>query len=369
MADIGTIAQAPVSACPPCSVPTVSSYTGYFPLATATFVGARPGDSANSILYYTWQRTYGYTWTAVPSPATVPVSVVVPSGMTVTSVKDMVTSTNVAYTFSAGTLIYPVTDDPIEVLLTPATPSQTITFAAIASHTYGSAPFTVTASSSLGSSYPVTFKVQSGPAQINGSAVTLTGVGTVVLQATQAGNATRAYGAANPQFSGSVTGAVLGNSFTESFSTTATSSSSPGNYAIVPAVAGTSLSNYSVNTVNGTLTVTASTTVTTTTKLSAPTTATYGALVTLTATVRSASSTPTGSVAFYNGTATLGTVKLNNGVASLKTTALPVGTDKITAAYTGSGQFSASTSPTATVFVTTASRKRNTARNTLVSQH
>jgi hypothetical protein len=124
MADIGTIAQAPVNACPPCSVPTVSSYKGYFPLATATFVGARPGDSANSILYYTWQRTYGYTWRAVPSPATVPVSVVVPSGMTVTSVKDMVTSTNVAYTFSAGTLIYPVTDDPIEVLLTPATPSQ-----------------------------------------------------------------------------------------------------------------------------------------------------------------------------------------------------------------------------------------------------
>jgi hypothetical protein len=124
MADIGTIAQAPVNACPPCSVPTVSSYKGYFPLATATFVGARPGDSANSILYYTWQRTYGYTWTAVPSPATVPVSIVVPLGMTVTSVKDMVTSTNVAYTFSAGTLIYPVTDDPIEVLLTPATPSQ-----------------------------------------------------------------------------------------------------------------------------------------------------------------------------------------------------------------------------------------------------
>ena len=34
--------------------------------------------------------------------------------------------------------------------------SQTITFPAIASRAYGSAPFAVTASSSLGSSYPVT---------------------------------------------------------------------------------------------------------------------------------------------------------------------------------------------------------------------
>ena len=46
--------------------------------------------------------------------------------------------------------------------------SQTITFPAIASRAYGSAPFAVTATSSAGSSYPVTITVQSGPAVISG---------------------------------------------------------------------------------------------------------------------------------------------------------------------------------------------------------
>jgi len=67
--------------------------------------------------------------------------------------------------------------------------SQTVTFPAIASRVYGSEPFSVTASSNLGSSYPVTISVQSGPATISGSIVTITGAGTVVVQATEAGGA------------------------------------------------------------------------------------------------------------------------------------------------------------------------------------
>jgi len=125
MADIGTIARSPVTSCPPCVLPTVSSYKGYYPLATVAFVGARAGDTANSVLYYSWQRSYGTKWTAVASPAAVPVWVAIPAGMTVTSVKDMVTSATVAFTSSEGTLTYRVADDPVEVLLTPATsPSQ-----------------------------------------------------------------------------------------------------------------------------------------------------------------------------------------------------------------------------------------------------
>jgi hypothetical protein len=160
--------------------------------------------------------------------------------------------------------------------------SQTITFAAIASRPYGSGPFAVTASSSLGSSYPVTIIVQSGPATISGGLVTITGAGTVVLQATQAGdtkygpatttqsfqatpaaltvaanNATRSAGAANPAFSGTVTGAVGSDSFSESFTTTATASSDAGSYPIVPSVTGPQLANYTVTVVDGTLTVTA----------------------------------------------------------------------------------------------------------------
>jgi hypothetical protein len=394
MTDIGTIAQPPVTPCPACATPSVSSYKGYFPLATVTFVGSRPGDNVNSILYYTWQRTYGTKWTAVASPATVPVSVSVPSGMTVTSVKDTVTAATVAFTFSGGTLVYQVADDPIEVLLTPAasiSSQQTITFPAIASRSYGSAPFTVGATSSLGSSYPVTIAVQSGPATISGNTVTLTGVGTVVLKASQAGdgqhspatatqsfqvtpapltvtakNATRVYGAANPVFSGTIAGAVNGDTFTETFTTTATASSNPGTYPIVPAVTGADLTDYTITTVDGTLTVSASTTpttVATTTKITAPSTAIYGSAVPLSAAVTSTSGTPTGTVTFYTGTTSLGIGTLNGGVATLSTTALPLGTDSVTAVYAGLGNFAGSTAPALTVTVALAVGATATALN------
>jgi uncharacterized repeat protein (TIGR02543 family) len=67
--------------------------------------------------------------------------------------------------------------------------AQTIgTFASIGSKTFGDAPFAVTAPSAS-SSLPVTLSVKSGPATISGNIVTITGAGTVVLAANQAGNA------------------------------------------------------------------------------------------------------------------------------------------------------------------------------------
>ena len=66
--------------------------------------------------------------------------------------------------------------------------SQTIgAFTTIPTKMYGSAPFTVTAPIAT-SGLPVTLSVVSGPATILGNTVTLTGVGTVVLAANQAGN-------------------------------------------------------------------------------------------------------------------------------------------------------------------------------------
>jgi Bacterial Ig-like domain (group 3)/MBG domain (YGX type) len=258
--------------------------------------------------------------------------------------------------------------------ITISTATQTITFAPIASRPYGSAPFAVTASSSLGSSYPVTITVQSGPAVINGGIVTVTGAGTVVLQATQAGNtdynaatatqsfqvtpaqltvkasnATRTFGTANPAFSGTITGAVGSDSFSESFTTTATASSNVGGYPIVPAVTGAQLANYTVSIVNGTLTVTG---VATTATLTAPSSSNYGASVTLTATVTSAAGTPGGTVTFLTGSTPIGTGTLSGGgVATLSTAALPAGTDAVTASYAASGNFAASASPATTIAV------------------
>ena len=73
---------------------------------------------------------------------------------------------------------------------------------------------------------------------------------------------------------------------------------------------------------------------------------THGTAVTFTATVTATSGpTPTGSIVFKNGTATLSTVAVNaSGVATLSTSALAVGTHSITAMYSGTANDAASTS-------------------------
>jgi M6 family metalloprotease-like protein len=65
--------------------------------------------------------------------------------------------------------------------------SQSIVFAPAASASYGDAPLVLAASAS--SALPVTFSVVSGPATLNGSTLTITGAGTVIVKASQAGNA------------------------------------------------------------------------------------------------------------------------------------------------------------------------------------
>ena len=79
-------------------------------------------------------------------------------------------------------------------------------------------------------------------------------IGQATLTVT-AGNASRAYGVANPSFSATATGAVGGDTFTFTESTTATTTSPVGSYAIVPVATGTNLANYTVVYANGTLTI------------------------------------------------------------------------------------------------------------------
>lgn len=64
--------------------------------------------------------------------------------------------------------------------------AQTITFPNPGPKTYGTAPLALAATASSGLS--LTYAVNSGPALLSGNVVTLTGVGTVVLRASQAGN-------------------------------------------------------------------------------------------------------------------------------------------------------------------------------------
>src|SRR5580704_7459436 len=70
-----------------------------------------------------------------------------------------------------------------------------------------------------------------------------------------AANASRVYGAPNPVFTASASGALAGDTFTLTASTVATPSSPAGTYSIVPVATGANLANYNVTYVNGTLTV------------------------------------------------------------------------------------------------------------------
>jgi hypothetical protein len=313
------------------------------PTFTGTVTGLVNGDTLGTTIIV----TYSTTATSSSPAGTYPITATV-SGTS---------ANNYLVTVNAGTL-------------TISSAAQTLTVAASnATRTYGAAnpaftgtvtgaqngdtftesfSTTATAASGVGS-YPIV-PAASGTNLGNYSVVIVDGALTVTSAALKAAanNATRVYGAANPAFSGTVTGAVGSDSFTESFTTTATTSSNVGSYPIVPAVSGPQ-SNYTVTLVNGALTVTGAPTSTT---LSAPASAAYGASVALTATVSSTAGTPGGTVTFTSGSTTLGTGTLNaSGAATLNTTALPAGTDKVTAVYAAAGNFAASTSTAVTVSV------------------
>jgi hypothetical protein len=94
---------------------------------------------------------------------------------------------------------------------------------------------------------------------------------------------------------------------------------------------------------------------TTTTLSAAPTSATAGTAINLTATVAEVggSSVPTGTVTFKDGTTTLGSMTLNaTAIAVYTTSALTVGAHSVTAAYGGDSANGASTSTAAGVTVT-----------------
>lgn len=282
------------------------------------------------------------------------------------------------------------------------TQTPTITFA-VPNHTYGDPPFAVSASSNSTGTF--TYSVVSGPATISGNTVTLTGAGTVTLNASEAADpnytagsqtatftvakATSSFGAmafspaATEPFgtgqvitisdtltypgippTGTVTYILNGVSYAatcapagspETCSATvsaATISALPiAAYTVKGSFAGDN--NYAAATAaSGTFTITSVSTNTTLT--SSATSLSLGQTLTLTATVSAATGgTPAGTVTFYNGATSLGVATLNaGGVASLTLTPA-LGADSITTGYSGSSSDSASTSsPALTVVVT-----------------
>ncbi len=231
--------------------------------------------------------------------------------------------------------IYDASTSPaVTETVTPAI--QTITFDSVADQTYGANPITLYAESSL--YLPVSLSVISGPGTLDDDVLTITGAGTIVVEATQAGdsytaaatpvdltipvapapltiaagNETFAYGALYPTLSVAYSGFVNGDTAASLTAlptvSTAPAGSGVGTYAID--VSGAVDPDYTITYVPGTLTITAAPL----TVLPADQTAVYGAAYpTLTATLSGALA---GDLATLESELSLSTAPVGSGVGS-----------------------------------------------------
>ncbi len=110
--------------------------------------------------------------------------------------------------------------------------------------------------------YPINDTV-GGPAASNYNIAVVPGTLTITQASialnVAANNVSRSYGAANPVFTSTITGALNGDAFTVTYATSAMATSPVGTYPITPTVSGAAVGNYTVTTTNGVLTVTQAT--------------------------------------------------------------------------------------------------------------
>ena len=111
--------------------------------------------------------------------------------------------------------------------------ASSLVFTPIATQTYGNAPFVVSASSS--SKAAIKYSVVSGPASIKGATVSVTGIGTVVLEATQGNASIQTTFLVKPEVPSLTIGAIGDQSFGSGpLTLNATSdSSAPITYSVV----------------------------------------------------------------------------------------------------------------------------------------
>ncbi len=218
------------------------------PAFTSTITGTVPSD--------TFTQAFSTTATITSLVGVYPITDVLSgpaaSNYTVTVIPGMLTITTASLQLTvavnSASRIYGAANPAFTSTITGALNGDTFTV------TYST---TATVTSPV-NSYTITPTV-SGPALSNYTLVTSPGILNVTpapLTVT-ANNASRAYGAPNPTFTGTTVGLLNGDSVTVNYMTAATINSPVGPYPIVPNVSGAALSNYNLSVVNGTLTVTA----------------------------------------------------------------------------------------------------------------
>jgi hypothetical protein len=263
------------------------------------------------------------------------------------------------------------------VQLTVNQAAQAINFTAPTSPVnYGVAPIALVATGGA-SGNPVVFSIVSGPGTVSGDTLTITGAGTIVIAANQAGNTNYA---AAPQ----VTQSIVVNNTSQTISflpgtlayasgvtfgttpLTLSATSTSGLAVAFTLVSGPATLSGNVLTVSGAGTVviaanqpgnsqytaapqvTESIPVNKALPIAAVASSVTSVLldngITLTATVTSGAGTPTGTVTFFDGSTALGTGILAGGTATFSTSSLAAGTHTVTVAYGGDQNFLAATS-------------------------
>ena len=221
------------------------------PVFTGTLAGIKNNDNISA--------TYSTTATAASPVGTYPITPALadPTGKlsnyTVTSTNGTLTITNAVLTVSAANAsrFY---GDPNPAFTGTITglkngDSITATFSSVAvatsaPGTYAIVPALVDPNNQAGN---YTVVINNGVLTVNAAPLSVV-----------AASATRAYGAANPAFTGTITGLKNGDNITASFTTVADPTSNVGSYAITPVLSDPTnkLSNYAVSLTNGTLTIT-----------------------------------------------------------------------------------------------------------------
>jgi len=239
------------------------TYGQPLPTFTYTTSGFANGDTAATVL------------SGAPLESTTATSSSPAGDYPITITQGTLAAANYTFTFVNGTLTI------------SGGAAQTIIFGALPNVNYGGGPITLTATASSG--LPVSYGV-TGPAALNGAILTVTGIGTVSVKASQAGNAnyaaatpvtqsftvspalltvtantaSMAYGQPLPTFAYAASGFVNSDtaavlSGTPQESTTATSASAPGTYPVTITQGTLAAANYTFTFVNGILTINAAT--------------------------------------------------------------------------------------------------------------
>ena len=222
------------------------------PVFTATITGYVNGENSSVLV-----GALSLTSSAVPASAVGTYSII-PSG---------VTATNYSIQFTNGVLT--VTQAPLIVsanntnrLYGQSNPALTGTVVGAANGDNLGVTFVTAATpASAVGNYNIV-PAFADPGNKLGNYQVTTNTGTLAVGQTSltvaAASQTRGYGQTNSTLTGSVSGVMNGDTITASYSTTATPTSPAGPYAIVPSLNDpqSKLGNYSVSSINGTLTIT-----------------------------------------------------------------------------------------------------------------